>query len=70
MTHDHDPDAEYLYPSDAEVLELYNEDDSLAIRFALPCPDCDKTLELTATVDTIGETELEVPLDDAEDRYD
>jgi phage terminase large subunit GpA-like protein len=70
MTHDHHPNAEFLYPSDAEILDLYNEGNSIAIRFALPCPDCDETLELTATVDHIGETDLEIPLDDAEDRYD
>jgi hypothetical protein len=70
MTHDHDLDAEYLYATDAAVLDLYNEDDSIAIRFALPCPDCDETLELTATVDNVDKTNLEVPLDDAEERYD
>jgi hypothetical protein len=70
MTHDHDLDAEYLYSDDTAVLDLYNDDDSIAIRFALPCPDCDETLELTATVDHVEETDLEISLDDAEERYD
>lgn len=72
MSCDHNLDAEYLYPSDAVVLELYDdpEVDTLGIRFALPCPDCDATLELTATVDHIGETELQPPIEEEDDIYD
>lgn len=72
MSCDHDLDAEYLYPSDVVVLDLYEESetDSIAIRFALPCPDCDATIELVASVDQIGETDLEIPIEDTEELYD
>lgn len=72
MTCDHELDAEYLYPADATILDLYEdpETESLAIRFGLPCPDCETTVELIATVDHIGETDLEIPIEDTEEEYD
>ena len=70
MSCSHDLDAEFLYPSDAAILELYEEDDDLWIRFAVPCPDCDQSLELTARVESKEEAALSLPLDDAEDVYD
>lgn len=72
MSCDHTLSAEYLYPSDAVVLDLYDdpEYESVAVRFAVPCPECDATLELIAPVDEIGETDLEIPLEDTEEEYD
>lgn len=72
MTCDHELDAEYLYPADATVLDLYEDPktESIAIRFALPCPDCEATIELIATVDHMGETDLEIPIEDTEEEYD
>lgn len=69
MSCDHDLDPEFLYPSDAAVLDLY-EDDDLMIRFAIPCPECDQPVELEARVEERREASLSLPLDDAEDVYD
>lgn len=66
----HDLDAEYLYPSDVDVLELQGQGGDLVIRFALPCPECGQALELEAGVEHIEESDLNLPLDDAEDVYD
>lgn len=72
MSCDHPLDAEYLYPSDAVVLDLYDDPGtgSLALRIAVPCPDCDATLELTAPVEEVGETDMEIPIEDTKDAYD
>jgi len=70
MSCDHDLDAELLYPADAAVLDLYNENGDLFIRFAIPCPECDQPLELQARVEDQEEASLSLPLDDAEDVYD
>ncbi|WP_435063276.1 hypothetical protein [Halobaculum sp. EA56] len=66
----HDLDAEYLYPSDAEVLALEDGDDGIRVTLAIPCPDCDAALELGMTVDSVERSALSLPLDDAEDIYD
>jgi len=66
----HDLDAEYLYPSDVDVLGLEGRGGNLVVRFALPCPDCGEALEVGATVDSIEESDLDLPLDDAEEVYD
>ena len=67
--HEHELSAEYLYPADAEVLDVYDGDDSrLRVRVAVPCPACSETLSLTAAVDAITESGPDLPLD--EDYYD
>lgn len=66
----HDIDAEYLYPSDVDVLEVTDSDGAVLIRFALPCPDCGRALELEAEVESVEESDLDLPLPDAEDPYD
>lgn len=70
MNCEHDLDAEYLYPSDAQILDIDEEAGSLRFIIAVPCPDCDQTLKLTAPVEKVEETTLELPLDDPEDPYD
>lgn len=70
MSCDHDLDPEFLYPSDAAVLDLHKEDGDLMIRFAIPCPECDQPVELDARVEEKREASLSLPLDDAEDVYD
>lgn len=69
MAHEHDLD--HLYPADAEVLCLYEgEDGGLRLSVAVPCPDCDRALELDAAVRDVEEIDLDVPLEDAADYYD
>jgi hypothetical protein len=70
MSCDHELDAEFLYPSDAAVLDLYEANDDVLVQFAVPCPECDQSLELTARVESVEEAALSLPLDDAEDVYD
>lgn len=72
MSCDHPLDAEYLYPSDTVVLDLYekSETGALALRTAVPCPECEVTLELTAVVEEVGETDLEIPIEDTKEAYD
>ena len=68
--HEHELDAEYLYPSDAQILEIYEEGGALRIRIAIPCPDCDETLALDAAVENVEEVDMEVPLGGPEEPYD
>jgi hypothetical protein len=70
MSCDHDLDPEYLYPSDAALLDIFERDDTLHFSIALPCPECEQALKVTARAESIEETDLELPLDDAEERYD
>lgn len=65
---DYDLDAEYLYPSDADVLDISPSDDGIRIRLAVPDPETGKGLVLEAVVESIEEGDFELPLDD--DRYD
>jgi hypothetical protein len=65
---DFDLDAEYLYPSDADVLDISPSADGIRIRLAVPDPETGDGLVLEATVDSIEEGDFELPLDD--DRYD
>lgn len=67
---DHELDAEYLYPADAQILEIADRDGEPTFTVAVPCPECDQPLELTLTVESIEESALSLPLDDAEDVYD
>lgn len=60
-----DLDAEYLYPSDADVLDISNtEDGGLRIKLAVPDPETGDGLVLEATVDSVEEGDFELPLDD------
>jgi len=70
MSCDHPLNAEYLYLSDAVVVDLSEREDGLAVRLAVPCPECGETLELTAGVETVREADYELPLEDAEELYD
>lgn len=62
--HEHDLDAEYLYPSDVDVLNVVERDGELVAEFALPCPECNDALELEAQVTRVEESDIELPLDD------
>ncbi|MEF8778619.1 MAG: hypothetical protein V5A36_06895 [Natronomonas sp.] len=63
-----DLDAEFLYPSDADVLDIFESDDGICVRFAVPDPETGTGLVLEAVVESIEEGDFEFPLDD--DRYD
>jgi hypothetical protein len=67
-TCDHDLDAEFLYPSDVDVLDLSNHGDDVVVALALPCPECDQALRVETTVSAVAEGEFDLPLDDT--RYD
>jgi hypothetical protein len=66
--HEHELSAEYLYASDAEVLDIYESDDTLQVDVAVICPECSETLNLQATVEKVTSSGVELPLD--EDYYD
>ena len=68
--HDHDLEAEYLTAADATVLEIADADGSPTVDLVVPCPTCGDPLRLSARVEEVTETEMELPLDDAEDQYD
>lgn len=70
MDSDHDLDPGDLSPSDAQLLEIIEEDETHPFRTSLHYPECDQSLAVTAPAESIGETEIEVSLDDAEERYD
>lgn len=65
---DYDLDAEYLYPSDADVLEISPSPDGIRVKFAVPDPETGDGLVLEALVESIEKGDFELPLDD--DRYD
>lgn len=69
-SHEHDLEAEYLSPADTAVLEVEPDEDGLQLRVAVPCPECGQTLALDASVSSVSEIDLELPLEDAEDSYD
>lgn len=68
MTCSHDLDPEYIYPGDFDILDVFEENKTLHITLALPCPDCGQSLKLDTGVESVEETALELPLDD--ERYD
>lgn len=68
MSCDHDVEAEFLYPSDADVLDIAEAGGDIRVTFAVPCPDCGTGLSLEATVGRVTEGDFELPLDD--ERYD
>ncbi|WP_181692053.1 hypothetical protein [Natronomonas sp. LN261] len=57
-------DAEYLYPSDADVLDISNDDGEIRVRFVVPDPETGDGLVLEAVVESIEEADFELPLDD------
>lgn len=69
-SHEHELEAEYLSPTDAEILEIEAGEQGLQLHVAVPCPECGQTLALDAPVSAISEIDLELPLEDAEDSYD
>lgn len=70
MACSHHLDAEYLYPSDAEVVGIQERGDSLEITVLLPCPDCDETLRVETGLRRVVESDRDLPLDDSSDLYD
>ncbi len=66
--YDYDLDAEYLYPSDADVLDISQSPDGIRVKLAVPDPETGKGLVLDARVESIEEGDFELPLDD--DRYE
>jgi hypothetical protein len=68
MSCTHDLDAEYLYPADATVAE--RGDGEVQFTVVLSCPGCDEPLEVTATPESVAETDLPLPMDDSADPYD
>jgi hypothetical protein len=68
--HDHDLDSEYLFPADARVVDIYELEDELRVTVGVPCPECDETLALDGSVETVVEESLDVPLEEADDLYD
>jgi len=70
MSCDHDLDPEYLYPSDGQLLEIFEDAGDTVFRIALPCPECDQAVEVTARTESVEEADLELPLEDTEDVYD
>lgn len=67
--HEHALSAEYLYPADAEVLDIFDgEGGQLRLEVAVPCPECSETVALTTSVESVTESALDLPLD--EDYYD
>ena len=65
MSDDYDIDPEFLYPSDADVLDISEGDDGkVHVRFVVPSPDTGDALELDAVVESVEESDTELPLDD------
>ncbi len=65
---EYDLDAEYLYPSDADVLEIFESNGEVRIRLAVPDPETGDGLVVEAVVESVEKGDFELPLDD--DRYD
>lgn len=57
-------DADYLYPSDADVLDISSDGDGIRVRFVVPDPETGDGLTLEATVESAEEGDFELPLDD------
>ncbi|MFC6733453.1 MULTISPECIES: hypothetical protein [unclassified Haladaptatus] len=72
MSCSHPLDAEFLYPSDAEVLAIEQRDDSdaLVVTLALPCPECGHDLRVETQVSSVEETVMEARMEDPQDTYD
>lgn len=61
----HDLDAEYIYPSDVDILETENDGDDVVFTLALPCPECGTALKVETRSESIVEGDFELPLDDS-----
>lgn len=61
----HDLDAEFVYPSDVDVLGTGNDGGDVVFTLALPCPECGAALEIEARSESIREGDFELPLDDS-----
>ncbi|WP_276271933.1 hypothetical protein [Haloarcula litorea] len=66
--HEHDLSAEYLYPADADVLDIETEMGRIYVEVAVDCPECSETLALRSPVESVTEVDVDLPLDD--DYYD
>lgn len=64
MPCDHELDAEYIYPSDADILSIEDVDGEVRVTIALPCPNCGQALSLESTIDSVEEGDFDLPLDD------
>ncbi|WP_332899859.1 MULTISPECIES: hypothetical protein [unclassified Haladaptatus] len=66
----HPLEAEYLYPSDTEVLGIEHRNGDVVVVLALPCPECGHDLRVNSTVTTVEETVMGARLEDPQDTYD
>ena len=57
-----------MYPSDADVLDISEDEGGTRVRLAVPDPETGEALVLEAVVESVEEGDFEFPLDD--DRYD
>ncbi|PSP41376.1 hypothetical protein BRC63_04255 [Halobacteriales archaeon QH_10_70_21] len=64
MSCEHEVEAEYLYPSDTDVLNIEAEAGDVVVTLAAPCPECGTGLAIEATVETVEDGDFELPLDD------
>ena len=64
----HELDAEYVYPSDVDVLATANDGEGVVFTLALPCPEYGVALGGGAGSESVVEGDFELPLDDS--RYD
>ncbi|MFC6763640.1 hypothetical protein [Natrinema soli] len=69
-SHEHELEAEYLTAADTGVLDLYQQDESLFIDVAVLCPTCSETLRLSAHVTEVVDSDIELPLEEADEIYD
>ena len=61
----HDLDAEFIYPSDVDVLETGSERGDLVFTLALPCPECGTALKVETRSEPVVEGDFELLLDDS-----
>jgi len=64
MSCEHEVEAEYLYPSDTDVLDVHEEAGNTIVTLAAPCPNCGTGLALEARVESVEDGDFELPLDD------
>lgn len=65
MSSEHDVEAEFLYSSGVDVLDIEEAaNGDVRVTFAAPCPDCGTGLALEAIVASVAEGDFELPLDD------
>ncbi|RBI59694.1 hypothetical protein DMJ13_21415 [halophilic archaeon] len=69
-SHEHELEAEYLTAADAAIIDLYQQDESLFIDVAVPCPTCSETLQLSARVMEVVDSDIELPLEEVDEVYD